>query len=317
MSLIYEKTKSYTHVPAVESLHVSVVIPTFNRIERLERALQSVLAQTYRVSEIIVVDDGSSDGTQAMIQDRFGDQVRYFYQGNRGVSCARNSGIRRSTGDWIAFLDSDDEWLPEKLQTQINALKNNPDHGLCHTNEIWIRKGKRVNPMIKHDKSGGYIYRRCLPLCVISPSSVLMHRDVFDEIGLFDESLPACEDYDYWLRYCARYPVLYIESHQLIKHGGHEDQLSQRYWGMDRFRVQALLKMLQSAQLSETDRVATIETIEEKCRILQAGANKHRNHEVMEFCQQALVEVDSLKNSNARHSMGKQRLPSQVYRGAR
>ncbi|WP_455208720.1 glycosyltransferase family 2 protein [Kaarinaea lacus] len=293
MRLNKENTKSYNCAPLGDPYHVSVVIPTFNRVERLAKALQSVLDQTYHAREIIVVDDGSSDGTQAMIRQQFGEHVRYYYQDNRGVSHARNTGIQMSRGNWIAFLDSDDQWLPGKLQAQITALDNSSGYRFCHTNEIWMRRGQRVNPMNKHDKSGGNIYGKCLPLCVISPSSVLMRRDAFDEIGLFDESLPACEDYDYWLRYCSRYPVLYIESHQLIKHGGHHDQLSRRYWGMDRFRVQALLKILESDYLSEQDRVATIEMVMEKCRILQSGAEKHGNSEVINFCQQTIAQWES------------------------
>jgi glycosyltransferase involved in cell wall biosynthesis len=280
-----------------DAFQISVVIPTFNRATRVVAAIQSVLDQSAPPHEVIVVDDGSSDGTEALIRARFGDQVNYIYQSNRGVSHARNTGIQRASGNWIAFLDSDDQWMPEKLQLQMAALANNPGYGFCHTNEIWIRKGKRVNPMNKHDKCGGYIYEKCLPLCVISPSSVLMRRDIFDETGWFDESLPACEDYDYWLRYCSRYPVLYIESPQLIKHGGHPDQLSRRHWGMDRFRVQALLKMLESEYLSEQDTIATIKMIREKCRVLQAGAVKRENHDMLAFCKEALTRAELVKST--------------------
>lgn len=278
--------------PSRSTFQISVIIPTLNRVKWLGQAIQSVLDQTCPVFEIIVVDDGSSDGTGLMIRDKFSDRINYLYQENRGVSHARNIGIQNSSGNWIAFLDSDDQWLPEKLQTQIAALEKNPGYRFCHTNEIWIRNGKRVNPMSKHDKSGGFIYRKCLPLCVISPSSALMRRDVFGELGVFDETLPACEDYDFWLRYCSRYPVLYVESPQLIKHGGHKDQLSKRYWGMDRFRVQALLKTLESGHLSEQDREATIEMILEKCRVLRTGAEKHNNVAMIEFCQQTTTQLN-------------------------
>ncbi|WP_455221784.1 glycosyltransferase family 2 protein [Kaarinaea lacus] len=293
MTINIKITEGYDDVPSHTTFQVSVVIPTFNRVKRLGQAIQSVLDQTCPVHEIIVVDDGSSDGTGAMIRDQFGDRVKYHYQDNHGVSHARNIGIQKSIGNWIAFLDSDDQWLPEKLQIQIAALEKNPDYRFCHTNEIWIRNGKRVNPMNKHEKSGGFIYRKCLPLCVISPSSALMRRDIFDELGVFDETLPACEDYDFWLRYCSHYPVLFIESPQLIKHGGHKDQLSRRYWGMDRFRVQALLKILGSGHLSRQDWAATIETILEKCHVLHAGAEKHNNPEMIDFCQRAVAQVNS------------------------
>jgi len=291
-----KNTNSYSRIGAIDSFRISVVIPTFNRVDQLEIALQSVLEQTFTPSEIIVVDDGSSDGSKTMLRSRFGDRIRYHYQENRGVSHARNVGVELSSGNWIAFLDSDDQWLPEKLELQIAAIESHPEFGFCHTNEIWIRDGKRVNSMNKHEKTGGYIYQKCLPLCVVSPSSVLIKRQIFNDIGFFDESLPVCEDYDYWLRYCASHPVLYIESPQLIKHGGHEDQLSRRYWGMDRFRMQALLKILRSHSLSEEDRMATVDMLLEKHRILETGAKKHGNTEILEFCQNAMQQLHSYLN---------------------
>jgi glycosyltransferase involved in cell wall biosynthesis len=291
-----KKTISYREVAAHDTFRVSVVIPTFNRVDQLAIALQSVLEQTFTPFEIIVVDDGSSDGTNTMLKARFGDRIQYHYQENRGVSCARNVGIKLSSGNWIAFLDSDDQWLPDKLQMQVAAIQSNPEYEFCHSNEIWIRNGKRVNPMNKHDKTGGHIYQKCLPLCVVSPSSVLIKKQVFDEVGYFDESLPVCEDYDYWLRYCALHPVLYIESPQLIKNGGHKDQLSRRYWGMDRFRIQALLKILKSHGLTEQDRVATLDMLMERHRILETGANKHGNTEMLKFCQDTLRQLQLILN---------------------
>ncbi len=255
---------------------ISVIIPSFDRVAVLPRAIDSVLAQTLAPVEIIVVDDGSADGTAEMVAARF-PQVRLLRQENRGVSAARNAGIAIARGGWLAFLDSDDEWLPGKLAAQREVLAENPDCRLCHAEEIWIRNGKRVNAMKKHRKSGGRIYRRCLPLCVISPSAAVIHRDVFRDYGGFDESLPACEDYDLWLRICAREPVAFVETPQIVKYGGHDDQLSRRYWGMDRFRVQALVKMLASGVLDAADEMATREMLVEKCRILSQGAEKRGN----------------------------------------
>ena len=225
-------------------MNVSVIIPTHNRAQLLERALQSVLAQAESAQEIIVVDDGSNDDTAEIVRVRF-PQVQYIRQHNHGVSHARNRGIAASRGDWLAFLDSDDEWLPRKLTSQEELLAANPQYKICHTDEIWIRNGTRVNAMKKHAKAGGFIFERCLPLCVASPSSALIHRSVFDEVGLFNEDLPACEDYDLWLRICARFPVLYVNRPLIIKYGGHADQLSHRYPAMDRFRIIALENILQ------------------------------------------------------------------------
>ena len=252
---------------------ISVIIPTCNRVETLPRALDSVLAQTLSVDEVIVVDDGSTDGTADLFRASY-PQVRLMQQPNRGVSAARNHGIRKATGDWIAFLDSDDRWLPAKLEAQFRLIEQHPGHRLCHTEEIWIRNGKRVNQMLKHTKSGGHIYSQCLPLCVISPSSALLHHSLFEETGLFDETLPACEDYDLWLRICAREPVLFVETPYIEKYGGHHDQLSRKYWGMDRFRVRALEKMLADDLLTALQHAETVAMLLHKAAILEQGARK-------------------------------------------
>lgn len=258
-------------------MEISVIIPTHNRSSTLPRALDSVLAQTLQPHEIIVVDDGSEDTTSRLLAHDY-PGCRYLHQTNRGVSSARNLGIANATGKWIALLDSDDAWLPAKLALQSKALEENPGLRICHTEEIWIRNGIRVNPMRKHAKQGGRIFQHCLPLCVISPSSVLLHQSLFAEYGGFDINLPACEDYDLWLRLCAHEEVLFIEQPLTVKYGGHEDQLSRRHWGMDRFRVQALEKILQSTRLSEADRRAALAVLVKKAGILAQGAEKRSQH---------------------------------------
>ncbi len=260
-----------------KNLPVSVVIPTYNREDRLPSAIRSVLEQTAAPAEVIVVDDGSTDGTPALVRDF--PEVRYLRQENQGVSAARNHGISAAKHDWIALLDSDDEWLPRKVERQWRALERDPRFRFCHTDEIWIRKGRRVNPMKKHAKHGGHIFRHCLPLCVISPSSALIHRDLFERFGMFDPELPVCEDYDLWLRICVREPVLYVDEPLLLKFGGHEDQLSHAYWGMDRFRIHALEKLIQSGDLAGEDLTAALETLYGKIDIFAAGAEKRRRFE--------------------------------------
>jgi glycosyltransferase involved in cell wall biosynthesis len=257
-------------------MHISVIIPTHNRAELLTRALASVFAQTFAPAEVIVVDDGSTDHTEEVVRDRF-PQASYFRQPQQGVSRARNLGIQQAQGEWLSFLDSDDEWLPHKLALQRHALQHKPPCRLCHTDEIWIRRGKRVNPMKKHTKHGGAIFQHCLPRCVISPSSVMIHRAVFERVGHFDESLPVCEDYDLWLRICARYEVFYVPEKLLVKYGGHDDQLSAQYWGMDRFRIRALEKILEGENLSSPDREAVLRVLQEKIDIVAAGARKRNN----------------------------------------
>ena len=276
-----------THSKADESFDISVVIPTFERKALLPRALDSVYKQTIPAREVIVVDDGSRDATAAMIGERYPD-VKYIYQSRGGVSRARNVGLEKATGEWLALLDSDDEWLPGKLAAQCQALSRSREFKLCHTNEIWIRNGKRVNPKLKHQKSGGWIYQKCLPLCVISPSSVLIHRSVFEEVGCFDETLPACEDYDLWLRVCARFPVLYVDKPLVIKYGGHDDQLSKKYWGMDRFRISAMEKMLAGDDLDRGDRASTVSELRAKLRIVMMGAYKFDNQAMIAACRRKL-----------------------------
>ncbi len=259
-------------------MNISVIIPTYNRAHTLGQAIESVLTQSCPPAEVIIVDDGSTDGTAALIQNSF-PSCRYLHQRNQGVSSARNNGISKATCEWLALLDSDDEWMPDKLATQASAIESNPGIKLCHTEEIWIRNGKRINQMKKHAKTGGWIFQHCLPLCAISPSSVIIHRSLFDEVGLFDETLPACEDYDLWLRICAFHPTLFIETPQIIKHGGHEDQLSRKHWGMDRFRIQALEKIIAHPQLSLTDKIAATKILITKAEILAQGALKRGKEE--------------------------------------
>ncbi|MDP6230207.1 MAG: glycosyltransferase family A protein, partial [Candidatus Marinimicrobia bacterium] len=254
---------------------ISVIIPAFNRAHTLPKALDSVLSQTLKPREIIVVDDGSTDETNAVLANYPG--LCIISQDNRGVSAARNMGIKKAGGEWLAFLDSDDEWLKEKLEKQWDAICID-DKLICHTEEIWIRNGQRVNPMKKHKKFGGIIYERCLPLCVISPSSVMIHRSVFKDVGVFDESLEVCEDYDLWLRICAKYSVLFIDEPLIVKYGGHEDQLSRKYWGMDRFRVKALEKMMSFGALNDEDEKATVNMILQKCGIIINGMKKRGNN---------------------------------------
>jgi len=269
------------------NISISVIIPTYNRHHRLIRAIDSVLSQTYPHIELMVIDDGSSNDVQSRLSPHY-PQVRFLRQSNQGVSAARNAGIKHSNSEWIAFLDSDDAWHPHKLAKQIAALTKAPEYRLCHTNEIWIRHGNRVNPMNKHKKSGGWIFKYCLPRCAISPSSVLIQRRLLAEIGAFDPTLPACEDYDLWLRICARDPVLYLDQALTIKYGGHSDQLSKKYWGMDRFRISALQKIIDGGTLSADNQSAAQDVLHEKIRIYLLGARKRNKTEEINYYEKLL-----------------------------
>lgn len=251
---------------------VSVIIPTYNRFKLLQRAVASVLAQTYRNFELIIVDDGSTDGTR----ERYKSEdlpIRYFWQERCGVSAARNKGIKEANGELIALLDSDDVWDREKLKVQVEYFRDHPDMMICQTQEIWIRNGVRVNPRIKHRKPSGWIFKECLPLCVVSPSAVMMRKELFNKVGLFDERLPICEDYDLWLRVALSFPVHLIDEAFVTKYGGHEDQLSHSDWGIDRYRVTALEKILKDPDLGEFGGLV-IDELRRKCRIVANGALK-------------------------------------------
>jgi glycosyltransferase involved in cell wall biosynthesis len=251
---------------------VSVVIPTYNRATPLVEAIQSVLKQTYTDFELIVIDDGSTDDTRNAILP-YSHKVKYLYQERGGVSKARNYGIKVSRGEYIAFLDSDDLWLDKKLEVQVNFMKAHKSF-ISYTDEIWIRGGKRVNPGKRHRKYSGWIFDKVLPLCIISPSSVMIRREVFDRIGLFDEHLPACEDYDMWIRVAKHYPIHLIEQQLIVKRGGREDQLSRTIWGLDRFRIKSLVRILQENSLSCEERELVLSELRRKCQIFAQGCFK-------------------------------------------
>ena len=277
---------------------VSVIIPTYNRGEVVLRALRSVFAQDHAVDQVIVVDDGSTDDTIERVERNF-PGVELIVQTNHGVSHARNRGIERARNEWLAFLDSDDEWLPGKITAQLAAIMSDGISRVCHSDEIWVRNGRRVNPMNKHRKYGGDIFLHCLPRCVMSPSSVVLHRSVVEELGGFDEALPVCEDYDLWLRIACQTTGLYIPEKLLIKYGGHEDQLSRSSWGMDRYRIQALEKLLLSEVLSETQSQKAIAEMLRKIEIYVAGAGRrHRWQEVQRYTQKRVHYENSVAVSS-------------------
>ncbi|MBN1531680.1 MAG: glycosyltransferase [Spirochaetes bacterium] len=258
--------------------YFSVIIPTHNRCAAVRRAVDSVLSQKYRDFELIVVDDGSDDGTDALAV-AYGGALRYLRQENRGVSAARNRGIAAAGGEYIAFLDSDDLWLPGKLAAQRDFIAAHGEFRIHQAEEVWIRNGRRVNPRLRHLKRQGLIFSESLDLCLISPSAVAMHRTLFDEYGTFDERLPACEDYDLWLRITLNESVGLLEKHLVVRHGGHDDQLSRRYWGMDRFRIYAIVKLLaaEAPGMPAELRRRAHEVLMEKLGILHEGSLKRGN----------------------------------------
>jgi len=273
----------------IETPRVTVIIPTYNRAGCLREAVDSVLAQDFRDFELIVVDDGSTDDTPRLLQE-YGDAIRVFRQENRGVSAARNAGIAVSRGALIAFLDSDDLWLQVKLARQVEFFKAHADALICQTEEIWVRNGRRVNPGKRHRKRGGMIFEPSLDLCLVSPSAVMVRRELFQCVGFFDEGLPACEDYDLWLRVSSRYAVHLIDIPLIVKRGGHPDQLS-RTAGLDKFRISAIVKLLGSDRLSIEQRRAAVRTLKRKCTVYAGGCRKRGRMTEAEHFEQLAQKI--------------------------
>ena len=254
-------------------------------------AVQSVLNQNLPDIEIIVVDDGSTDGTAELLKDEFGNRIKLLrLPRNHGVSYARNRGFELSRGAFIAFLDSDDLWLPEKSIRQLAFMQSRPELLISQTDETWIRTGKRVNPCQHHLKPSGSIFAECLPLCVVSPSAVMMRRKFFAAVGLFDEQLPACEDYDLWLRTACRYPIELLPEKLVTKFGGHADQLSQTTAALDRYRIQSLLKLLKRQQLTASQKEQTLATLRTKSKIYLKGCRKRGRFQEAETLENILAE---------------------------
>lgn len=241
-----------------------------------------MVQQDLSCHEIIVVDDGSIDDSgaivQAMQKTMAEPKVHILRQGNLGPAAARNAGIQKAESPYIAFLDSDDHWHKNKLKVQYHQLVKNDGYIVSHTREKWFRNGKHLNQKKKHIPRHGYIFDHCLQLCAVGMSTVMVKRGLFDEIGLFDESLPCCEDYDLWLRASCRHPFLLIDSPLTVKEGGRDDQVSYQYRvGMDRFRIRSLAKLLESGVLDDSQHILALKEFERKVTILGNGYLKHSN----------------------------------------
>lgn len=252
----------------------SVVMPVYNREKYVAKAVDSVLSQSYQDFELIIIDDGSTDSTGDVIRSYSDERIKYLRQNNAGPSSARNNGIKNSGGKYIAFLDSDDWWLKDKLKKVREAVEENPDTKIFHTLERWFRGGKHLNQKKRHRPPSGYFFSRALELCCVSLSTAVVKKDIFDEHGLFDETYPACEDYEFWLRVSPREKIYLVEDVLTEKEGGHPGQQSRKYPAMDIFRIRAIRKLLDRGKLSEDERRIAVEELRKKCRIYSSGARK-------------------------------------------
>lgn len=258
---------------------ISAIIPTYNRAQYLGRAVDSVLAQRRTCGELIVVDDGSTDDTAALIERVATESVvpvRLVRQENLGAAAARNLGIRMARYPLLAFLDSDDWWLPDKLSRQAAAMIARPEVLIAHTREIWFRRGQGVNQKKKHDPPCGNIFTASLRMCMVGMSTVMARRELFDRYGLFDETLPCCEDYEFWLRVGCRDAFLLVPEALTGKEGGRPDQLSVIHrMGMDTFRIRALCRLLDANVLDPGQRHEAVAELARKCTIYGQGCVKH------------------------------------------
>ena len=277
---------------------ISVVIPTFNRCEAACEAVRSVYAQTFKQFELLLVDDGSTECMAQLQETVAAGGGRYIKVAHAGVAAARNKGVSEALGEWIAFLDSDDLWFPEKLKRQTEFIEAYPQFRVSQTNEEWIRNGRFVNPRAIHRKPHGDAFFQSLQLCCISPSAVLIDRSLFLAVGGFDEDMRVCEDYDLWLRLATTHEVGLLEETLVRKFGGHADQLSRAEPAMDRFRVYSICKLLSTARLSEAQRVAALQELLRKASILGVGARKRANAQYVILFQQLCEHAKELLESS-------------------
>lgn len=261
---------------------VSVIIPVYNRSAQLKRAIESVLVQTFDSFELVVVDDGSTEDLSECAERVKSHGHRFVQVDHGGVSSARNRGVAESRAAWLAFLDSDDSWMPEKLESQWQLHKDQPELQISQCEELWVRKGRRVNKRLLHAMPEGEAFNQSLALCCISPSSVMLSRELFVESGGFDEDLVACEDYDLWLRITSKHRVGLVSTPLVTKYGGHDDQLSRTVPALDRLRVYSILKLLFTLDLSDTQLEQAVSELGRKLEVLVKGAS-HRENSKLEL----------------------------------
>lgn len=258
-------------------MKISVIIPTYNREKLLVKSLESVLNQTVKAEEIIIIDDGSTDNTKEIVNNYNNHTIKYIFQENKGVSNARNHGIRIATNEWLCFLDSDDIWEENKLEKQIEFHTRNSHIFFSHTDELWLFNNKIIKQKKHQLKPSGFCFKQNIPNTLIGASTMMVHKKILNEVGYFDEELIACEDYDLWLRILAKYELGLINEKLITKIAGHENQLSFCTKLMDKYRILALLKHKDSQY---KDQISS--EIIKKCNILIKGAIKHENKEIEE-----------------------------------
>lgn len=287
---------------------VSVIIPVYNRYRMLRQAVASVLCQTYRDFELIVVDDGSTDGARNIgmeglepdmsavplvtdggvrptpeVEEHAPPSFTYHRVTHTGMpGLVRNHGVKVARGKYIAFLDSDDLWMPHKLELQTALMREPAAPRISHSRELWLRGGKVVSQASQRHKRDGMLFDDALQKCIIGPSTVVMERSLFVESGGFREDLEIAEDYELWLRITPDERVGYIDTPLIVKRGGHEDQLSSKYGQIEIFRIHALLELVESGYFSGGNQARATGELSRKCAIYANGARKRGKNDEAE-----------------------------------
>ena len=282
---------------------VSVIVPTYNRVAWLAEAVGSVLNQRYRRYELVVVDDGSTDGTADYLGAlRAAGAARVLRMAHCGMPGAvRNRGAEIARGRYLAFLDCDDLWRHDKLVRQL-ALMRATGCRLSHTRELWLRNGTVVSQRKQRHRRSGHLFTDALRKCIIGPSTTMIQTQTFREAGGFREDLEIAEDYELWLRLTARLQVAYLDEALTIKRGGSPDQLSAKYDQIEGFRIAALERLLESRAFGrdELESAATSE-YRRKCRIYAEGCRKHgRTAEAAETEARCRALLERLRAAGAR-----------------
>lgn len=265
---------------------ISVVIPTYNRLPFLLTALASVFAQSHLPDEVIVIDDGSQYTKLSMqaLQSTAPIPLTYVSVPHCGKpSRLRNRGCELAQGDLIAFLDDDDIWLPRKLERH-HALHSATHVRFSHSREIWVRNGCPISqPPAMHQRSGD-LFLSTLHKCIIGPSTMVMERTLFQELGGFNETLEIAEDYEFSIRASLRCSIYYIDEPLIFKIGGHASQLSERYEYIELFRIEALRHVLATVPLTHFQRKSIQDSLVDKYHIWAQGCEKRgKTHEARHY----------------------------------
>ncbi|MBN2652695.1 MAG: glycosyltransferase family 2 protein [Spirochaetales bacterium] len=255
----------------------SVIIPVYNRENLIDSAIESVLRQSFSDYELIVVDDGSTDRSLYHVGKSADKLLRLEHSGMAGL--VRNRGAELASGKFLAFLDSDDLWLEDKLALQYELLQKNKGLKLVHTREIWIRNGREISQKSQKHKREGDIFEDALWKCIIGPSTTVIDREVFLRLGGFREDLEVAEDYELWLRYCSDYEVGYIDTPCTVKQAGEWDQLSAKYEMIENFRIDALFSLVKSNYFNIERQQLAKKVLIKKLEIYLNGCLKRNKNE--------------------------------------